>query len=238
MTDPPALADAQVAPIAALLADPARGAMLWALSDGRALTPGELARVAQLGAPTVSAHLARLVNGGLLSVARQGRHRYYRLTDPARTVAALEALAVLAAPVPASSLKVAHAARGVRTSRICYDHIAGRLGVAIADALVARGALIVEDARYEMGDAAAEVFGALGLDLDAVARAASATRRPLARACLDWSERRYHLAGALGAALAARLFELAWIERMPASRALRITNVGRRGFSRVFGVRL
>jgi DNA-binding transcriptional ArsR family regulator len=229
--------DAQVAPTAALLADPARAAMLWALSDGRALPAGVLAQIARVGASAASAHLARLVAGGLLACERHGRHRYYRLANPA-VVAALEALAAIAPPAPAKSRAEAHAARGVRLARTCYDHLAGVLGVRVTDALVAQQALLVEGRSYTVTDAGMARFAALGVDVDAVAESARRTRRPLTRACLDWSERRYHLAGALGAALVERLLDAGWVERMPASRALRVTNSGRRALRREFDVTL
>ena len=232
-----AAGDARVAPTAALLADPARAAMLWALSDGRALPAGELAQVARVGAPTASAHLARLTAGGLLACERHGRHRYYRLANPA-VVAALEALAALAPPTPAASPREAHAGRAVRLARTCYDHLAGVLGVQVTEALVAQGALVLVGRGYPVTDGGRERFAALGVDVAAVEREARRTRRPLTRACLDWSERRYHLAGALGAALADRLLAAGWVERTPASRALRITNDGRRALRREFDVRL
>jgi DNA-binding transcriptional ArsR family regulator len=188
-TTPPARAgrytldDARVAPTAILLADAARAAMLWALSDGRALPAGELARVARVGAPTASAHLAKLVAGGLLAAERHGRHRYCRLATPA-VVAALEAIAVLAPPARAPSAKAAHAGRAVRLARTCYDHLAGVLGVAVTEALVAQGALVLAGRAYVVTDDGAARFARLGIDVPAVAarsarpwRAACSTRR-------------------------------------------------------------
>jgi DNA-binding transcriptional ArsR family regulator len=229
--------EARVAPTAALLADPARAAMLWALSDGRALPAGELARVACIGAPAASAHLAKLTAGGLVEAERHGRHRYYRLANPA-IVAALEALAAVAPPARATSLREAHAATGIRLARTCYDHLAGTLGVRITESLVEQGALAADGRAYVVTDAGVSRFARLGIDVDEVAEEARRTRRPLARACLDWSERRYHLAGALGAVLVERFLDAGWIERMRASRALRITNAGRRALKREFDVRL
>lgn len=232
----PRPADAQVAPAAALLADPARAAMLWAMSDGRALPAGMLARAAGVGASAASAHLTRLVGGGLLTAERHGRHRYYRIVDPASVVAALEALALVAPSAPARTLREAHAASGIRLARTCYDHLAGRLGVALTDALVAGGALVLDGRVYQVTREGERAFESVGVQVGDVRRAAARTRRPLTRACLDWSERRYHLAGALGAALAARLLELGWVERLPATRALRITPDGRRELRRRFGI--
>jgi DNA-binding transcriptional ArsR family regulator len=227
------LADANIAFPAALLAEPARVAILFALSDGRALPAGELARHARVTPPTASAHLTRLVAGGLLTMEREGRHRYYRLADPA-IVTALEALALIAPPKPAHSLKESHAAQAVRRARTCYDHLAGQLGVQITTALAERGAIEFEAREFQLGPAGAELFASLGVDVEQVRR----ERRSFARACLDWSERRYHLAGALGAALMVRLLELDWLQRVPASRAVRVTNTGRRALQRHFGVRV
>jgi DNA-binding transcriptional ArsR family regulator len=231
------LADAAVAPVATLLADPARAAMLLAVSDGRALPAGELARVGRVTPSAASAHLAKLVAGGLLAAERHGRHRYYRLANPA-IVAALEALAAVALPAPARSFREAHAAAAVRQARTCYDHLAGLLGVQVTESLVAQGALVLRGREYAVTDAGVSCLGQLGIDVAALAESARRTRRPLTRACLDWSERRYHMAGALGAALATRLLDLAWLARTPGSRALRITNEGRRALRRLFDVEL
>ena len=232
-TPPPG--DAAVAPVATLIADPARAAMLFALSDGRALPAGELARVAHVMPPTASAHLTKLVAGGLLVAEREGRHRYYRLANP-DIVHALEALAAVAPPGQPASRKDAFAARGIRFARTCYDHLAGELGVRITSALVDRGSLVLVGRAYDVTPAGEIELEALGVDVGAVRQAARRSRRIFTRACLDWSERRYHVAGALGAALCARLLEAEWLERLPASRAVRVTNAGRRALRRHFGV--
>ncbi len=231
------LADANIAPLASLIGDPVRAAMLWAVSDGRALPAGELCRIARSTPSAGSAHLTRLVAGGLLTVERHGRHRYFKLATPG-VVSALEALAAIAAPTPAASLKEAHAAGAIRLARTCYDHLAGLLGVGLTRALVEQNALVLTGREYSVTDAGIARFATLGIDVNRVAEAARRTRRPVARACLDWSERRHHLAGALGAALVTRLLELAWVERMPASRALKITNQGRRVLWREFSIQL
>lgn len=228
-------ADADVAPLAALLADPGRVAMLWAVSDGRALPAGELAHAARVAPSAASAHLAKLVAGGLLVAERHGRHRYYRLASP-RLVGALEALAALAPPRAARSAAEAHGGSTVRFARTCYDHLAGELGVRVTEALVEQGALALEGDTFAVTARAPEMFGVLGVDLDAVAASSRRTKRPLTRACLDWSERRYHLAGALGAALAHSLLARAWVARAPVGRALRVSNVGRRGLRRTLGL--
>ena len=182
-------------------------------------------------------HLTKLVTGGLLAVERHGRHRYFKLATPG-VVSALEALAAIAEPVPAASLKEAHAASAVRLARTCYDHLAGLLGVGLTSALVEQGALVPGEREYIVTDAGIARFATLGIDVDRIAETARRTHRPIARACLDWSERRYHLAGALGAVLVTRLLELQWVERVPASRALKITNEGRRVLRREFGIQL
>lgn len=192
------------------------------------------------GAPTASAHLARLANGGLVAADRQGRQRYYRLANPA-VVSALEVLAAVAPPAPTTSPRDAHLARGVRLARTCYDHLAGMLGVHLTEALVAQDALRLdgpEGRTYSVPDGGRARFAALGVDVDAVTERARRTRRPLALACLDWSERRPHLAGALGAALAEQCLTAGWVERTPAGRALRVTNAGRRALRREFDLQL
>jgi DNA-binding transcriptional ArsR family regulator len=229
------LADADIAPTALLLADAARLAMLWALSDGRALPAGELAAAGGVRPSTASEHLSRLVRGGLLTVERHGRHRYYRLANES-IVAALEALAVASRPAVARSPREAHAARGLRLARSCYDHLAGALGVRLTDAMVALGTLRLTGRDYHLTHDGAARLRALGLDAEALTQLANHRRRAFARACLDWSERRYHLAGVLGAALLSRLLELRWLERMAASRALRVTAIGRRALRREFGL--
>jgi DNA-binding transcriptional ArsR family regulator len=217
-------ADAQVAPVAHLVADATRSTVLWALSDGRALPACELALRSGVTAATISYHLERLIGGGLVAAERQGRHRYYRLADPA-VVGLLEALAILAPLAPARTFREGQTGKALRFARTCYDHLAGRLGVQITDSLVSQGCLAPSGGDYALTPEGERLLARLEVD---VARALGA-RRAFARACLDWSERRHHLAGALGAALLHRLFELRWIERTGSSRAVRITEPGRRG---------
>jgi DNA-binding transcriptional ArsR family regulator len=226
--------DANIASPAALIGDPARAAMLLALLDGRALPATQLAWTAGVTPQAASNHLAKLADGGLLAVSRQGRHRYYRLAGP-QVAQALEALARLN-PVPKPlDPPLSPKARRLREARTCYDHLAGRLGVALADALE-RGALIEPDGpeRYRLTTAGAARFAALGVDLSGI----KAGRRGLARPCLDWTERRRHLAGPLAARLLARLFELGWIERGGEGRAAVLTAAGRQGLKGAFGVEL
>jgi DNA-binding transcriptional ArsR family regulator len=217
-------ADAQVAPIAALVADATRATILWSLSDGRALPACDLALEAGVTAATISYQLEKLIAGGLVAAERQGRHRYYRLAGPT-VVSLLEVLAAVAPPAPARSFREGQKGKALRFARTCYDHLAGRLGVEVAEALVRRGCLAPSGRDYELTPAGERLFADLAVDV-AGARAA---RRCFARACLDWSERRHHLAGSLGAAFLDRLFELGWIERTRASRAVRLADAGRRG---------
>jgi DNA-binding transcriptional ArsR family regulator len=217
-------ADAQVAPVAALVADATRATILFALSDGRALPACDLALQAGVTAATISYQLEKLIAGGLVAAERHGRHRYYRLASPT-VIRLLEALATVAPPAAARTFREGQEGKALRLARTCYDHLAGQLGVRIAEALLARGCLIPKDRDYVLTPGGERLFGRLAVDV-AGARAA---RRSFARACLDWSERRYHLAGALGAALLDRLFELGWIERTRSSRAVRLSDPGRRG---------
>jgi DNA-binding transcriptional ArsR family regulator len=217
------LADADIAPVAALLGDPARARMAQALHDGRALPAGELARRARIAASTASEHLARLVDAGLLAVERTGRHRYYRLAS-LEVAHAIEALAAIAPPARPRTLREATIGDALAEARTCYDHLAGRLGVALAEALVARGAVEDRGDAFVLGPGATVLLEQLGID------SLSKGRPPVLR-CLDWSERRPHVAGALGAALCARALEAGWVERLPTSRAVRVTPAGRRAFA-------
>jgi len=232
--------ETRFAEIAALAGDPARAAMLHALMDGRALSAGELATVAGISAQTASGHLARMLAAGLVTVEKQGRHRYHRLAHPsvARMLEGImQAAADLAAvDVRTRRLSIGPREQALREARTCYDHIAGRLGVAIADALVARGSVeLAEDGGVVTADGLAFLSG-LGLD-DAVLTAAGKGRsgRVVCRPCLDWSERRPHIAGRLGQLLCVASLTQGWVMRVDGSRALAVTPKGRRIFHRHFG---
>jgi DNA-binding transcriptional ArsR family regulator len=225
--------DADIAPVAALLGDPARAAIISALHEGRALHAGELARRAGISPSTASAHLARLVDGGILALERSGRHRYFRLAGE-DVAHAWEALAALAPRRPVRSLREANVAAALAEARTCYDHLAGRVGVAVTDALIARRALAEQDGSFRLGPRAHIVLARLGVDGDAL----RTSRRPPALRCLDWSERRPHVAGALGAAVCARALEAGWVERRTGSRALRVTVLGREALVDTLGVKL
>lgn len=215
----------RIAATAALLGDPARANMLSALLDGRALTAKELAFVAHVTPQTASGHLAKLSDGGLLSGEKQGRHRYYRLASPL-VGQMLEGVMAVAGPPQRPAWRGGEA---LRTARTCYDHLAGRLGVALADALSERG-------HVALGTDGGEVTEQGARFLDEFGASPAPGRRIFCRPCLDWSERRPHLAGRVGAALACRCLELGWITRQRDTRAVAITSAGHTGFRDTFGI--
>jgi DNA-binding transcriptional ArsR family regulator len=235
--------DVDLAKTAALIGDPGRAKVLRALADGRELAATVLAHEAGVAPSTASVHLAKLVEGGLVLAETRGRHRYFRLSGP-DVARALEALAKIAPSAPVRSLREGTKPQAVRAARTCYDHLAGRLGVAIMSALIADGALtggdghhiaararedrpsaMGRDLDYRLTDKGADGLRDLGVDVD---RALAGPRAPI-RDCVDWSEQDHHLSGALGAALAARLLELRWVRRLPRTRAVLVTEEGRRG---------
>jgi DNA-binding transcriptional ArsR family regulator len=217
---------------AQLIAEPARAAMLDLLMDGHAWPAGVLARRVGVAPSTASEHLARLAAGGLVAVEPRGRERRYRLASP-HVADALEALARIGGDRPVRTLRESSRKEALRDARTCYDHLAGRLGVAITDALVERGALLVRDTSFDLtDDGEALLVQRLGVDI----AAARAGRRAFARACLDWTERRPHLAGALGAALARSLLDRDWVRRRPADRGLVVTPPGEAGLAEALGI--
>ena len=208
--------------MAVLFADPARAAMLDVLMDGREHRAGDLATRAGVAASTASGHLSRLLAGEVVTCVASGRERRYRLASPA-VAHALEALARLAPPAPVRSLRSADRAEAVRNARTCYDHLAGRLGVRLTDRLLEQRVLVSRGNAYELTRAGAAKLEKLGVDIaDARER-----RRQFAFACLDWSEQRPHLAGALGAALASALLDQGWVARRTGDRGLNVTERGR-----------
>jgi len=220
-----------IAQIAALVGDPARANILSALMDGRALTASELAFFSGVTPQTASSHLAKLAEVGLLAREKQGRHRYYRLASPL-VGRMLEGIMAVAEAGPARYRPHWKGGETLRTARTCYDHLAGRLAVAITDNLVEREHVVLAEDGGEVTAAGLAFLTEFGIDLGGVTK----RRRAFCKPCLDWSERRPHLAGTIGAGLAARTFELGWIERIKDSRAVAITEVGCRGFREVFGV--
>lgn len=217
---------------AALLADRTRAAFCLALLDGRAWTAGELAKAAGVAVSTASEHLDRLVGGGVLTEYRQGRHRYLRLAGP-ETAAVIEMIAAAGEPAEERprSMATAHRQRNLRFARTCYDHLAGVAGVALADGLIAGGLVGIEDGLVLTGKGRAALAGA-GVDLT------PRSKRPAIRECIDWTERRPHLAGEIGAAICRHAFDAGWIERIGSGRAVRVTLAGVRDLDRYLGVRI
>lgn len=215
-----------------LMADPTRWAMLLALLDGRALPAGDLAYTAGVGAPTASAHLGKLVGGGLLAVEREGRHRYYRLAG-AQVARAIEQLALTRPPGVVPRHPPTPGTQPLRFARTCYNHLAGRLGVALARALEEQGHIVAAPGKqYDVTPGGAAWFAAIGVDL----ATAHATRRGLARQCLDWTERRHHLAGPLGVALLGTFIDRGWLARAATPRIVTVTPTGAAQLKRHLGV--
>jgi DNA-binding transcriptional ArsR family regulator len=228
--------EANIAIPAALIADPARSAILMALMDGRAHPAGTLAYAANLSPQAASNHLAKLLDGGMVLVEIEGRHRYYRLARP-EVATVLEALLSVAPPIRSLDEPRSPEARRLRAARSCYDHLAGRLGVAIATAMEARGLLSVPanapaGKLYGLTEAGRAWFTDLGIAIPASGQ----MHRPAARRCLDWTERRHHLAGPLGTALLARMVELGWVLRSSGSRAVTLTSTGAKGLRESLGL--
>ena len=225
----------QVAEIAQLIGEPARAAMLIALIDGKALTASELAQAAGVTPQTASGHLARLATADLLKVSKQGRHRYHRLAsaDVARMLESLMQTATRNLPQP-RHVVTGPGDAAMRKARTCYDHLAGELGVAITDALIARGAIEFEDEAGLVTPQGLELAARFGFAPDG--DMSRRTARPLCRPCLDWSERRPHLAGRLGAAICTRFMEAGYVRRIGNTRALSVTPKGRAALREIFGI--
>jgi DNA-binding transcriptional ArsR family regulator len=221
----------KIAEVAALVGDPARANMLCALLGGRALTATELSLAAGVTPQTTSGHVGKLLAAQLVVLMRQGRHRYYRLAGP-HVGHMLESIMNVALAGPPRFQPKSHRDETLRCARTCYDHIAGVLGVALADRLIAREFVILGDEAGEVTPAGAKFLDGFGVDLSA----ARARKRVFCRPCVDWTERRPHIGGAVGAALANRCFDLKWIERVRDGRALTITPAGRRGLAEVFAL--
>jgi DNA-binding transcriptional ArsR family regulator len=219
-------------PVARLLAAPARSAVVDALMAGKPLAAGELAHVAGVSASTVSEHLAELVDGGLLTVVSAGRHRYYQLAS-SQVATALEALSLICPDMPVRSLRQSVAADSMRFARLCYDHVAGVVGVALLDQMLAAGWVISGSGKdFEITEAGSASLAEIGVSVERCRKA----RRHFARSCLDWSERRPHLAGAVGAGLAAALVERKWLRKMGNGRALAVAEAGVHGLSETFKI--
>lgn len=219
----------QIARIANLVGETARTAMLIELMGGRALTAAELARAAAIGASTASSHLTQLLDAQLLRVTASGRHRYYRLASPeiARLIETLMQLAVQTATVPAPRLVVGPKDAALRAARTCYDHLAGRLGVAIAQRLVADDGLILGEEQGRLTHRGRRALAELGIEVPTIAGSNSRTDPASCRPCLDWSERRFHIAGRLASHICHCCMERGWLRRRVSSRAVDVTPSGR-----------
>jgi DNA-binding transcriptional ArsR family regulator len=223
---------ANLVEVAALVGDTARATILAALMSGQALTASELAYIARVSRPTASEHLTKLVEARLIAVTKQGRYRYYRIASPlvARMLESIIAVAAIDVPPRYQPRSIQDDA--LRFARTCYDHLAGQVGVAIADALVANGHIVLTEDGGELTAAGARFLTEFGADLNARGK------RVFCRPCLDWSERRPHVAGLVGAEIWRRCLELGWFKRERDSRALRLTTVGRAGLLDTFGIDL
>jgi DNA-binding transcriptional ArsR family regulator len=226
------VAAANLVEVAALVGDTARATMLNALMGGQSLTATELAYCAHISRSTASGHLRKLVAARLLTVSRQRRFSYYRIASPL-IATMLESMKVVAAiEVPPRHLPRSAHDDALRFARSCYDHLAGQVGVAVTDALVAMGHIVLTDEGGEVTPSGARFLSAFGVDLRL------RTRRIFCQPCLDWSERRYHLKGLVGARILDRLLEVGWLKHVPDSRALRLTPSGRAGLSEIFQIEI
>jgi len=223
--------DINIVPVASLLADPTRAIILQELSDGRALPAGELARRARVSSSTASAHLFKLIEAGLLAVEKQGRHRYYRIANPA-IIQAIETLAALSPTRPVHSLRESQIAEAVRNARMCYNHLAGNLGVKLSQALVDKHVLDASDNGYSITPNGLQWLRNFGIDETVLKKRGSL----VVPHHIDWSERRPHVAGELGAAFARRFFDQEWITRTPSSRAVRLTATGQQTLQDEFAI--
>jgi DNA-binding transcriptional ArsR family regulator len=236
------VSNAKFAQIAALAGDPARASMLHALMDGRALTATMLARVAGISPQTASGHLNQLTSAGLLNVEKQGRFRYHRIASVsvARMLESLMQLAAELEPHPVRrTIGPGEAALIIREARTCYDHLAGRLGVALADALVNQGFVELTPEAGILTETGLMFLEGLGIDTRPVfARRTKQTGRMLCRPCFDWSERRSHIGGAIGALICTHCMQRGWTAKIEGTRAVRVTSQGERALREAFGVRI
>ncbi len=220
-----------LAAIASLIGEPSRAAILEALMSGESLPAGDLSTRACVSPQTTSSHLNKLVQGGLVKVEPIGKRRYFKIASVA-VAQAIEALCLIAPPKKIRSLKASFEADALRQSRTCYDHLAGKLGVAVTEFLINEKYLKLNPDKFIVTPTGAEWFASFGVDVDA----ARQLRRKFAYPCLDWSERRPHLAGSLGAALTSAWFDKGWVARMQDTRAIRLTKEGQCGLKEVFKV--
>ena len=225
-----------IAQIGSMVGDLTRAAMLQALMDGRALTASELASVAGITPQTASGHLGQLAEAGLITVIKQGRHRYHHLATP-DVARMLESLMLVAAAQPVKRISTGPRDQQLRLARTCYDHIAGQLGVALADAMVAQNWVEMGSDAAAMTPHGLQQFQAIGIDLTPAVKG-SKTNAPFCRLCMDWSERRPHFAGRLGKVLCTHGLEKGWIRKRSDARSLEISPEGRRRYRDFFCVEL
>jgi DNA-binding transcriptional ArsR family regulator len=226
------VAAANMVEVAALVGDTARATILAALMGGQALTGSELAFVARVSRSTASEHLAKLVRAQLIAVTKKRRFRYYRIASPLVATMLESMKAVAAIEVPSRFQPRSAREEALRFARTCYDHLAGQLGVAITDALVAKGHIVLSEDGGEVTDTGATFLTEFGVELVSKSR----SRRIFCRPCLDWSERRYHLAGLVGAAILQRCLDLGWLVRVRDTRAVHVTSAGQKGLRDTFGL--
>ena len=220
-----------MAEIAAFVGEPARATMLSSLLDGRALTASELAYATRISRQTASTHLAKMTEAGLISAIRDGRHRYFCIASPS-VAEMLHGIVAVALEKRPRYRPLSHQAREFRAARICYDHLAGRLAVDLTDSLAAHEYILIGDEAAEITSAGTRFLAEFGIELAAL----SSTSPAFCRLCFDWTERRPHIAGAVGAALTKRCFDLGWTARMKHSSAVIVSELGRRGFLATFGI--
>ncbi|MEK8216945.1 MULTISPECIES: ArsR/SmtB family transcription factor [unclassified Paenibacillus] len=224
-------ANSNVAVIASLVSETSRAAILTVLLDGRFHAASELAYMAGIQPQTASFHLAKMVNANVVAVEKQGRHRYYGIRNQ-EVAQVMESLLSLAPPVPIKSLRQASEDKALRYARTCYDHLAGSIGVQLTNALLRAGILREDKEGFAVTEEGEDFFASFQIDVEQVKK----KRRSFSHKCLDWSERRHHLAGALGSALLEKLLEVNWVQRLPNTRAIKITSEGKRGFKEVFSL--
>jgi DNA-binding transcriptional ArsR family regulator len=223
----------RLAELGGVIGDPARAMMLCALLDGRGHSATELSLAAGVMPQTASWHLAKLADGQLITAERRGRNRYFRLASPlvAQALEAMMAIAITGSHPPRSHVLSEHE-QALRDARTCYDHFAGRLGVALTEAFIKRKLIVLSEDGGLVTPRGAGLLSSFGINLSAMQQ----SRRPFCRSCLDWSEQKPHLAGAVAAAFATRCFDLGWVQRLPHTRAVAITPVGDKSFEEQFGV--
>ncbi|RAS71695.1 ArsR/SmtB family transcription factor [Priestia endophytica] len=224
-------ANPNVAKIATLVSESSRAAILTVLLDGRFHPVNELAYMAGIKPQTASFHLTKMMNANVVAVEKQGRHRYYGILNE-EVAQVMESLLSLAPPVEVKSLKQATEEKQIRFARTCYDHLAGSLGIQLKDSLIEKGFLSEEQNEFLITEEGHEFFKALQIDMGKARK----KRRSFSPKCLDWSERRHHIAGSLGNVILEKLLELNWIQRLPNTRAIKITSEGKRGLKETFSI--